>query len=95
MEGGIGYGLGSAMRNQVTLGEGGEVEQNNFPDYKPLRMRDMPHIEMRIVASYAAPTGVGEPGVPPVAPALASAIYAATGKRATDLPFAAHGVFFA
>ncbi len=95
MEGGIGYGLGAAMRNQVTLAEGGEVEQNNFPDYQPLRMSDMPHIETHIVASEAAPTGVGEPGVPPVAPALAAAIYAATGKRVTDLPFAAHGVTFA
>ena len=95
MESGIGYGLGAAMRNQITLADGGEVEQNNFPTYEPLRMKDMPAVETVIVASPQAPTGVGEPGTPPIAPALANAIYAATGKRITHLPFTAHGVQFA
>lgn len=95
MEGGIGYGLGAAMRNQIRLAKGGEVVESNFPDYEPLRMRDMPEIRTVIVRSAAAPTGVGEPGVPPVAPALSSAIYAATGKRITRLPFTAHGIRFA
>jgi len=95
MESCIGYGLGAAMRNQVTLKEGGEVEQSNFPDYMPLRMRDMPAVEVGIVQSDEPPTGVGEPGLPPVAPALANAIFAATGKRVTSLPLAAHGVKFA
>ena len=94
MESGIGYGLGAAMRNQITFGEGGEVEQSNFPDYQPLRMSDMPEVETMIIQSAQAPTGVGEPGTPPVAPALAAAIYAATGKRVNHLPFVAHGVKF-
>lgn len=94
MEGGIGYGLGAAMRNKITL-TGGEVDQSNFPDYEPLRMSDMPKIEVYIVASDAKPTGVGEPGVPPIAPALANAIFAATGKRITKLPMTDAGVKFA
>lgn len=95
MESGIGYGLGAAMRNQITLDEGGEIRESNFPDYEPLRMKDMPEIRTVIVPSDHPPTGVGEPGVPPAAPALAGAIYAATGRRVTHLPFTAHGVKFA
>jgi isoquinoline 1-oxidoreductase beta subunit len=95
MESGIGYGLGAAMRNKIALKEGGIVAQNNFPDYEPLRMRDMPEVNTVIVKSGEAPTGVGEPGVPPIAPAVAGAIYAATGKRINDLPFADYGVKFA
>ncbi len=94
MEGGIGYGLGAVMRNTITLTDG-EVDQWNFPDYEPLRMSDMPDIEVHIVASDEAPTGVGEPGVPPVGPALANAIYAATGTRVTTLPMTESGVSFA
>jgi len=86
MEGGIGYGLGAAMRNKITL-TNGVVDQANFPDYEPLRMADMPKVEVHIVSSKADPTGVGEPGLPPLAPALANAIHAATGKRVTTLPF--------
>ena len=84
MEGGIGYGLGAVMRNQITL-ENGEVEQNNFPDYEPLRISDMPKIEVYIVPSTEKPTGVGEPGTPPIAPALANAIYAVTGKARANI----------
>lgn len=87
MEGGIGYGIGHAMRDAITLTEGA-VDQTNFPDYEPLRMVDIGAIEVHIVASNAAPSGVGEPGVPPSAPALANAIFAATGKRITALPMA-------
>ncbi len=94
MEGGIGYGLGAVMRNQITLTEG-QVDQANFPDYEPLRITDMPEVEVHIVASPEAPTGVGEPGVPPAGPALANAIYAATGKRITRLPMTESGVKFA
>ena len=94
MEGGIGYGLGAVMRNQITLSEG-EVDQSNFPDYEPLRITDMPEVEVHIVASPEAPTGVGEPGVPPAGPALANAIFAATGKRITRLPMSESGVEFA
>jgi isoquinoline 1-oxidoreductase beta subunit len=86
MEGGVGYGLGAALRNQITLDKG-LVEQGNFDTYEPLRMSDMPKVEVHIVASSAPPTGVGEPGVPPVAPAVSNAIFAATGKRLRSLPF--------
>ena len=93
MEGAIGYGLGAAMRNQITLTEG-VVDQDNFPDYELLRMSDMPNIDVHIVPSEVQPTGVGEPGLPPVAPALGNAIAAATGNRVTSLPFTEHGVSF-
>ena len=94
MEGAIGYGLGAAMRNQITLTDG-LVDQENFPDYELLRMSDMPNIDVHIVSSTVQPTGVGEPGLPPVAPALGNAIAAATGKRITSLPFSEHGISFA
>lgn len=94
IEGGIGYGLGAVMRNQITLTDG-VVDQANFPDYEPLRIADMPQIEVHIVPSTEAPSGIGEPGVPPVGPALANAIFAATGTRVTRLPFTAAGVSFA
>ena len=93
MEGGIGYGLGHAMRNEVTLTEG-EVDQYNFPDYEPLRIGDIGAIEVHIMPSAEAPTGVGEPGTPPAAPALANAI-AASGPRITTLPMNANGASFA
>ncbi|MGH1352999.1 MAG: molybdopterin cofactor-binding domain-containing protein [Methyloligellaceae bacterium] len=94
MEGGIGYALGAAMRNEVTLNKG-EVEQSNFPDYETLRINEMPVIDVHIISSAEAPTGVGEPGVPPLAPALANAIHAATGKRAFQLPLTKSGIEFA
>jgi isoquinoline 1-oxidoreductase subunit beta len=87
MEGGIGYALGAALRNKITL-SGGEVDQSNFNDYEPLRIDDMPKVEVHIVASSEAPTGVGEPGVPALAPAVSNAVFAATGKRLRSLPFA-------
>ncbi|MCR8550641.1 molybdopterin-dependent oxidoreductase [Salipiger sp. P9] len=95
MESGIGYGLGAVMRNAVTF-EGGEVQQVNFPDYEPLRISDIKAIEVVIVPSAAAPTGVGEPAVPPAGPALANAIAALPGGRlVTVLPMAENGVTFA
>jgi isoquinoline 1-oxidoreductase beta subunit len=94
MEGGIGYGLGAVMRNEVTMTKG-VVDQANFPQYMPLRITDMPHIEVHIIESEAAPTGVGEPGLPPAGPALANAIYAAIGKRVTWLPLTSNGITFA
>ena len=94
MEGGIGYGLGAVMRNEITL-NAGVVQQGNFPQYEPLRIKDMPDVEVHIVDSNEAPTGVGEPGLPPAGPALANAIYAATGKRITNLPMVKNGVEFA
>jgi len=94
IEGGIGYGIGHVMRNQITL-ENGAVLEQNFPDYEPLRMRDIPAIDVHIVPSAEAPTGVGEPGTPPAGPALANAIAAAGGPRVTHLPMTASGVVFA
>lgn len=93
MEGGIGFGLGAAMRNKITLSEG-QVEQSNFPDYEPLRMSDMPKVEVYIVNSKESPTGVGEPGVPPITAALANAIFAATGKRILNLPLVDNDINF-
>jgi isoquinoline 1-oxidoreductase beta subunit len=85
MEGGIGYALSAALREQITLGDG-QVVQGNFDLYRALRIHEMPDVEVHIVQSGEAPTGVGEPGVPPLAPALANALADATGKRVYDLP---------
>jgi isoquinoline 1-oxidoreductase beta subunit len=85
MEGGIGFGLGAALYGAITLKDG-RVEQDNFNSYRVLRMNEMPKVEVHIVPSTEAPTGVGEPGVAPVGPALVNAIFAATGKRIRVLP---------
>ncbi|MDQ6653269.1 MAG: xanthine dehydrogenase family protein molybdopterin-binding subunit [Acidobacteriota bacterium] len=85
MEGGIVFGLTAALKGEITL-EKGRVNQRNFHDYPMLRMNESPEIEVHIVPSPEKPTGVGEPGVPPVAPAVANAIFAATGKRVRKLP---------
>jgi len=86
IEGGIGFGLGAALYGAITLKDG-RVEQSNFNDYRVLRMNEMPKVEVHIIASSANPTGVGEPGVAPVGPAVANAIFAATGKRVRVFPF--------
>lgn len=86
MEGGIGFGLGAVMHSAITLKDG-QVEQRNFDGYQVLRIAEMPKVEVHIVPSAEAPTGVGEPGVAPVGPAVANAIFAATGKRHYTLPF--------
>jgi isoquinoline 1-oxidoreductase beta subunit len=86
MEGGIGFGLGAVLHGTITLKDG-HVEQHNFNSYRVLRMNEMPKVEVYIVPSTEAPTGVGEPGVAPVGPAVANAIFAATGKRIHVLPF--------
>jgi isoquinoline 1-oxidoreductase beta subunit len=88
MEGGIIFGLTAALKTEITLKDG-RVEQSNFHDYQMLRIFESPEIEVHIVSSGENPTGVGEPGVPPVAPALANAIFAATGKRLRRLPIRA------
>ncbi|MHB9100118.1 MAG: xanthine dehydrogenase family protein molybdopterin-binding subunit [Sulfuricella sp.] len=86
MEGGIGFALSAALHSAITFRDG-RVEQSNFHDYPLLRISEMPRIEVHIAPSQAAPTGVGEPGVPPLAPAVANALFAATGKRLRKLPF--------
>jgi isoquinoline 1-oxidoreductase beta subunit len=86
MEGGIGFGLGAILHDQITLTDG-VVDQGNFDDYRSLRIDEMPEVEVRIIESTEKPTGVGEPGVPPVGPALASAWAKLTGEWVTELPF--------
>ena len=83
--GGIVYALTNALRAKITI-EKGRVVQGNFDDYAPLRMEEVPAVEVYAVASTEAPTGIGEPSVPPLAPALCNAIYAATKKRIRALP---------
>jgi len=85
MEGGIVYGLTAALYGEITLKDG-RVEQRNFYDYKMLRMDEMPKVEVYIVPSTEKHGGVGEPGTPPIAPAVVNAIFAATGKRIRSLP---------
>lgn len=85
IEGAIGYGLSAALHGAITLKDG-LVEQSNFHDYAPLRISEMPKVEVHILPSREKPTGVGEPGLPPIAPAVANAIAAATGKRLRNLP---------
>jgi isoquinoline 1-oxidoreductase beta subunit len=85
IEGGIIFGLTAALKTEITLDKG-RVQQTNFHNYPMLRIHECPVIEVHIVPSKEDPTGVGEPGVPPVAPALTNAIFAATGKRIRSLP---------
>jgi isoquinoline 1-oxidoreductase beta subunit len=86
MQGGIGYGLSGALFSAIDL-DGGRVVQSNFDSYRVLRIHEMPQIEVHIVPSREKPTGVGEPGVPPIAPAVANAWAKLTGERVHELPF--------
>ncbi|WP_313687119.1 molybdopterin cofactor-binding domain-containing protein, partial [Pantoea sp.] len=88
IEGGIGYGLSVALYGNITLKEG-HVEQSNFNNYRPLRINEMPEIEVIIIPSDEAPTGVGELGVPPIAPAVANAL-AKLGRSRDDLSLPLH-----
>jgi isoquinoline 1-oxidoreductase beta subunit len=94
MESGIGFGLSAALTGAVTLKEG-RVEQSNFHDYPVVRMNQMPRVEVHIVSSQEKPSGVGEPGTPVIAPALANAILALEGKPVRALPLSAQGMRFA
>jgi isoquinoline 1-oxidoreductase beta subunit len=73
MEGGVGFGLGAILFSEVTLGEGGRILQSNFHDYRSIRINEMPVVEVAVIQSAEKPTGVGEPGVPPIGPAVANA----------------------
>ena len=84
----IAFGLGAALYSQITFKDG-QVEQSNFHDYRVLRMNEMPLVEVHLVPGGDKPTGVGEPGVPPIAPAVANALFALNGKRARRLPLTA------
>jgi len=87
VEGSIGYGLGAALYSEITLGEGGTIVESNFHDYPSLRIPEMPAVEVAIVDSGEAPTGIGEPGLPPLAPAVANAWRRLTGETLHRLPF--------
>jgi isoquinoline 1-oxidoreductase beta subunit len=86
MEGGVLFGLSAALREAITI-RGGGVHERNFDAYELLRFGDAPEVEVHIVPSREPPGGAGEPGVPPIAPAVANAMYAATGERLRHLPF--------
>ena len=85
IEGAIVYGLSAALYGRISHKDG-RVEQSNFHDYPVLRMSEMPQVEVQILPSMEAPGGIGEPGTPPIAPAVANAIFAATGRRIRRLP---------
>ena len=88
MESGIIFGLSAALFGEITIKDG-RVEQGNFPSYDMLRLAETPQIEVHIIASDYPMGGVGEPGTPPIAPAVTNAIFAATGKRIRQLPIRA------
>jgi isoquinoline 1-oxidoreductase beta subunit len=85
MESGVVYGLTAALYGRIRLKDG-RVQESNFHDYRPLRMDAMPVVETHIVPSTERPGGVGEPGTPPIAPAVANALFALTGQRLRELP---------
>ena len=85
MEGAVMYGLTAALHGDHQLVDG-QIQESNFHDYPILRMNEAPAVEVVIVDSQEAPSGVGEPGLPPIAPAVANAVYQATGQRLRSLP---------
>jgi isoquinoline 1-oxidoreductase subunit beta len=85
VESAVVYGLSAALKGAITIA-GGRAEQSNFHDFEVMRIQEMPVVEVHLVPSTERPTGIGEPGLPPAAPAVANAIFAATGKRLRRLP---------
>jgi isoquinoline 1-oxidoreductase beta subunit len=85
LESAIVFGLSAALGGEITI-QNGQVQQSNFHDFPVLRMDECPVIESHIMASTEPPEGVGEPGTPPIAPAVANAVFALTGKRLRALP---------
>jgi isoquinoline 1-oxidoreductase beta subunit len=85
MEGGMAFGLSAALLSELTFVDG-QLQQSNFHDYQVLRIDQMPVVEVHILASANAPSGVGEPATPVIAPAVANALFAATGQRLRSLP---------
>jgi len=84
-QGAIAGGLGAALYGEITI-EKGRTKQSNFNDYRLLRMSDMPEVDVYFVPSEEEPGGVGEPGVPPIAPAVCNALFKLTGTRVRKLP---------
>ncbi|QEE38583.1 MULTISPECIES: xanthine dehydrogenase family protein molybdopterin-binding subunit [unclassified Methylobacterium] len=91
VEGAVGFALSAVLRNRITLKDG-QVQEHNFDAYAPTRMSEMPQVAVHIVPSQAAPTGIGEPGVPVLAPAIANAVFSATGQRLRALPLDLSGM---
>jgi isoquinoline 1-oxidoreductase beta subunit len=87
IEGAVAFGLSFALYGELTVKDG-VVRQGNYDDYPVLRIEEMPEVRVELIRSNLPPSGIGEPGVPPVAPALTAALYRATGKRYRDLPLA-------
>ena len=85
MEGGIVFGLTAALKAESVVKDG-RMQESNFHDYPILRMDEMPLVEVHIIESDNSPSGIGEMGVPPIAPAIANAVFAATGKRVRRIP---------
>ena len=85
MESGIAFGLGAALHSKLTL-RNGQVQESNFHDYRVLRINEMPVVDVHIVPSTEKMGGAGEPGTPPIAPAVANAVFALTGQRLRELP---------
>ncbi|MCK6372100.1 MAG: hypothetical protein L6Q83_12415 [Gammaproteobacteria bacterium] len=85
MESGIIFGLSAALYGEISI-ENGRAVQSNFHDYRLVTLRDAPAIDVHIVDTGAEPGGVGEPGTPPIAPAVANAVFRATGERLRRLP---------
>ncbi|WP_051548188.1 xanthine dehydrogenase family protein molybdopterin-binding subunit [Sneathiella glossodoripedis] len=90
MESGIIFGLSAALFGEITV-ENGQVEQENFPDYEMIRLANTPQIDVHLAPSGRPLGGVGEPGTPPIAPALANALFTATGERIRELPLSKAG----
>jgi isoquinoline 1-oxidoreductase beta subunit len=90
IEGGIMLGLNAVAYGAIDVVDG-RVVQSNFHDYRPLRMHQMPEVEIHIMPSELPPTGVGEQSTTPIAPAIGNAIFNATGKRVRDFPLDRHG----
>jgi len=88
IEGAILYGLTAALNGEITIAKG-RVEQSNFNDYDMVRINEAPQVEVHIIESKDGPGGIGEPGTPPIAPAVCNAIFAATGKPVRRLPIKA------
>jgi isoquinoline 1-oxidoreductase beta subunit len=87
IESAVAFGLSAALHGRIDFRDG-RPQQSNFHDYRVLRLDEMPAVEVHIVPSSERPGGVGEPGVPPIAPAVANAVFALTGRRLRDLPLA-------
>src|SRR5262249_28827279 len=85
MQSAIAFGLSAALHSEITFKDG-KVEQSNFNNYQVLRLNEMPKVEVHIVSSTDKMGGAGEPGTPPIAPAVANAVFALTGKRLRQLP---------